>query len=207
MLITIGIVLIFVLWLRYEIAKNGRKSSSQSETFWDTETKSNFVRKKDISNLDYISVSLDVLPFAPNPDEEINHIQEEIKKLSSKKILNLSGKTNTEIKLTYGTANLNVLAEYDQNYMQLIRNLNKWGSLLYQRGERKDAEKVLQYALECGTDISESFTLLANIYVSEKHPEKITELIEIVSKGNSLTKSATLNSLNTIYETAAHVQG
>lgn len=207
MLITIGVVLIFAIWLRYEIAKNGRKSSSQSETFWDTETKSNFVRKKDISNLDYISVSLDVLPFAPNPDEEINHIQEEIKKLSSKKILNLSGKTNTEIKLTYGTANLNVLAEYDQNYMLLIRNLNKWGSLLYQRGERKDALKVLQYALECGTDISESFTLLANIYVSEKHPEKITELIEIVSKGNSLTKSATLNSLNTIYETAAHVQG
>lgn len=201
---TLICIMIFVIWLKYQLSKSSKQSTKEASSFWDKENKSNFVRKKDISNLDYISIPLDTLPFQENASQEINFIQNEIRKLATKKILNLTGYSNTDLKLTYGTANINVLSDYDQNYTFLIRNLHKWATLLYDAGQLKDAKTVLLFAIDCRSDISGTYILLANIYEMEKKPDKILELIKIVDSQNSLIKETVLNSLKTIYEKACH---
>lgn len=202
--VTLICVMIFVVWLKYQLSKSSKSTIKESISFWDNENKSNFVRKKDISNLDYISIPLDSLPFKENTNQEISFMQNEIKKLANKKILNLTGYSNTDLKLTYGTANINVLSDYDQNYTFLIRNLHKWATLLYDAGQLEDAKTVLLFAIDCQTDIGGTYILLANIYETEKNPDKIRELIKIVNSQNSLIKETVLNSLKTIYEKASH---
>ena len=44
----------------------------------------------------------------------------------SRKLLNLSGISNTDLKLQYGHANLDLLAEYDQNFSNLLRCLDSF---------------------------------------------------------------------------------
>lgn len=199
-------IMIFVIWLKYQLSKSSKNEYQSSTQFWEKENQANFVRKKDISNLEYISIPLNELPFMDNISGEILYVQDAIKKLATKKILNLTGYSNTDLKLNYGTANINALSDYDQNYTLLIRNLHKWASLLYDEGMIIESKTVLQYAVKCKTDISSTYVLLATIYESEKHPDKIKELIDIVNSQNSLIKETVLSSLNSIYEKACRTQ-
>lgn len=199
-------IIIFIIWLKFQLSKSSKNGYQASTQFWEKENQSNFVRKKDISNLDYISIPLNELPFIDNASQEILYVQDAIKKLATKKILNLTGYSNTDLKLTYGTANINALSDYDQNYTLLIRNLHKWASLLYDEGKIIESKTVLLFAIKCQTDISSTYILLATIYKNEKHPDKIQELIDIVNSQNSLIKETVLNSLNTIYEKACHAE-
>ena len=200
------LVIGFVIWLRFKLSKTDKASDKSSKEFWEKEQRANFVRKKDISDLEYIIVPLDELPFSQTRNEEIINVQNHIKSLSNKKILNLSGYSNTELKLAYGTANINALSDYDQNFTSLIKYLNKWGTLLYQDGLQSEAKIVLEYAVKNHSDISATYSLLAEIYAKEQKPNKIKELITRAESINELTRKSTLNTLHTIYETAFHAQ-
>lgn len=87
LLIIFGIVIIFVLWLNYEIRKNNRLSKIKSEEFWAKEAQANMTRKTDISNLDYIKIPIDKLPLDDNPDDTINSYRDTILSQSDKKYL------------------------------------------------------------------------------------------------------------------------
>ncbi len=86
------------------IRKSERSSRKNTEQFWEKETKSNHVRKADISDLDYIKIPMDTLPIVETADETLLSIHKTITDLSQKSILNLTGLSNTELKLSYGVA-------------------------------------------------------------------------------------------------------
>jgi hypothetical protein len=175
------IIFIFIIWLQYEIRKTARKSKRDSDTFWDREIQANQARRKDISNLEYIKISSDTLPLDDKADDTINSYRDTILKLKDKKILKLTGISNTELKNDYGVANINLLTEYDNNYAILVSMLQKWAERLYSKGFTKDAQAVLEYALSCQTDVNKTYKLLADIYKSQNTPEKIDQLIQIVT--------------------------
>ena len=177
-----ALVLIFILWLQYEIRKSSRSSKTASDSFWEKETKSNLVRRADITGLNYISIYPDQLPQKDNPDETINSYRDTILGLVNKKILNLSGYTNTDLKNKYGAANLPQLLEYDNNYTILVSILQKWAERLFYNGELQEAKAVLEYAVVLGSDVTKTYKLLAEVYQKQETPEKIDVLIQTVSE-------------------------
>ena len=68
--------------------------------------------------------------------------KEILRSLSTQKIVNLTGYTNTDLKLSYGTANITCLTEYDQNYTLLVSTLQKWAEVLYRGGAKKECRQV-----------------------------------------------------------------
>ncbi len=192
------IILIFIIWLQYEIRKSSRQSNTTSDDFWDKEKKSNLARRKDISNLDYIHITTDTLPLADKEDQTINSYRDTILKLSDKKILNLNGITNTELKNSYGIANINLLMEYDNNYVILVSMLQKWAERLYSKGYLEDALSVLEYAISCKSDVNKTYKLLAGIYKSNNTPEKINDLIQTITDLNFLDKDKLITDLKEI---------
>ena len=88
------------------IAYQNKKSKRALDRFWDRETKSNSVRRADISNLDYITFDIDKLPINESKDLGFSDICDELIMLSGKKFLNLAAYTNTDLKMMYGPANL-----------------------------------------------------------------------------------------------------
>ena len=82
--------------------------------------------------------------------------------LKDKKILNLTGISNTELKLSYGVANLTELTEYDDNFTTLIKAIASLGHALIDNNDTADALSFLEYGISIGSDISSNYIDLCN---------------------------------------------
>ena len=169
-------------------------SIEKQRSFLDKENKANTTRKVDISNLNYITIATDKLPMEKNQDPAINECHNTIIELSSKKILNLTGVSNTELKLKYGVANLNSLSDFDNNYTILVRTLQKWAQLLYDRERLLEAAQVLEYAMSINTDIVKTYRLLSQIYIEQNTSYKIDNIIKHLSNTNIMNKNKSYKS-------------
>jgi hypothetical protein len=190
------IIIIFIIWLQYEIRKSKRLSEKGNEDYWKLENQANLTRRSDISNLDYLTIPIDTLPMSDHEDASVNSYRDTIRKLSERKILNLTGITNTELKLKYGAANINLLSEYDNNYTTLVSTLQRWGERLNSSGFVSEAVTVLEYAVSCQSDVSKTYKLLATIYMEQGTPEKIDRLIQVLSDIKMLRKDTVIEDLN-----------
>lgn len=194
---TIFVLFILALTARLHLSK--RKEGRDIKEFWDRENKANATRMKDISNLDYISIPFDTLPLHREIEDEV--IQTNISvldDLKEKKILNLTGYTNTDLKLEYGAPNITRLTEYDLNYTNLVRAISKLGQKYIQLDLKEDAIIILNYGIEINTDIRLNYELLANIYNEDNNFEKIAYLRAKAEELNSLSKEPILRYLDKI---------
>ncbi len=196
------LTLILVGWIYYQKNRSERTTTQSTEAFWEKERKANTTRKKDISTLNYISVPLNQLPFPETHQEEIDDIQKYLYHLASTKIVNFTGRSNTDLKLEYGAANINFLMEYDKNYLELVRSLYRYGKLLYEHGRVDEAAAVLDYALSIKTDISANYTLLATIYKEKNEIDRINHVISCAEQLSSMTKKALLSNLMAIRDSS-----
>ena len=128
--------------------------------------------------------------------EEIAKAEHSICALSGKRILNLTGISNTELRLTYGTMNLEPLTACDQNFTALIRSLQKWGALLVSSGNYTDAVTVLSYSVSIGSDIAGTYTLLGRLYKANGELSKIEELKTSAEELTTLMKPSILRDLD-----------
>lgn len=189
-------IIILIVLLSYKIKKSDEQYAKRMDAFWEREHAANLTRKQDIEHLDYITIPLKDLPFLENPAENIAKCQNTIEELSKKRILNLTGISNTDLKLNYGAANLNLLSEYDANFSKLSTTLHKWGMYLHEAGYEKEAVAVYEYAVSIHVDISKIYYYLAEYYKSVS-PSSIPALIESASALNSIMKDSIINKLKT----------
>lgn len=192
---TIIFIFIWIAVLQFKLMSASNKEAEASAAFWERERRANFTRKKPLPVDDYIKIPLDTLPFSETDNPQEKEIQEQLSSLSQKPILNVSGMTNTDIKLTYGSGNFHLIAEYDQNFLLLQRLLNEWGTLLYERGDKAEAKTVLEYSISLGCDISKSYLLLGDIYKEEQDYISIQDLMEVVQNLHTLMKDSILRQL------------
>ena len=180
--------ILILFLLQHNMKKNSKKEKINNETFWKRESEANSVRKKDISGLDYIRI----------PDERILKEWHTIEALKEKKILNLSGFTNTDLKLEYGVGNLTELTDYDNNYVTLSRSLARIAELLTEQGLKKEAAAFLEFGIATLTDIGKNYTLLAGYYMEYGKPDKIDFLIAQSEQISTLSKDAIIARLKDI---------
>lgn len=176
-------IIVFLLVLGRAIKKNTHAMEEEQQSFWQKERASNSVRKKPLDNLDYISIPLEQLPLTVHlEDSVVQECVEIIQTLATCKIVNLTGISNTDLKLTYGTANITALSEYDQNYTLLATTLQKWADKLISLADISSAQAVLEYAVSTNTDVSKTYLMLADIYTQQGSSQRISELITVAEK-------------------------
>lgn len=184
--------ILFILWMNVKSRQAQKNTDTWDKEYWDKEYRSNFSRKKDISELDYISIEEEQLPFAADASGEEQYRQEQVRQMLSKKMLNLSGMSNADVKIAYGTANFSVLSMYDQNFTVFLRNLNLWGCYLY-KNKPEDisrAKQIFEFAIDLGSDISGTYLCLADIYRQEGDFDKIHELLHLVEESDFYLKDS-----------------
>ncbi|MCM1263151.1 MAG: hypothetical protein NC313_10565 [Butyrivibrio sp.] len=182
--------IVFIVWLSYEIAKHNRIDADVNREFWRKEHRAGKVSKKPLDNLDYITIPYERLPMqALKDDEQVAEYIETVNSLSDSPIVNFTGITNTDLKLQYGTLNIDRLSRYDQNYTILARTLDRWASYLYKKGCISEARDILEFAVSTKTDVSGTYKLLCQIYKEENTPEKIKPLYHVAESVNSIMKN------------------
>lgn len=180
---TLFIIFVFLalfLWARARSRKYNRETQEQEMELPRWEPDKEAVYRADISGLDYIKIPLEALPFTDTVESSLLALQNTVKALAGSSILNLTGLTNTDLKLTYGIANLTFLADCRKNFILLADTLYQWGRSLYEAGKLPEALQVLEYAASCKTGITENYLLLAKIYRRNNVPEKIDDLTAAV---------------------------
>lgn len=208
-------LLIFLLNKRHS-----KMEKSMKDAFWKREEEANHTRRKSLDNLPYITIPLEELPLACHITDDAADVRntgdtadirntgdtaaneaiseeckEILRSLSTQKIVNLTGYTNTDLKLSYGTANITCLTEYDQNYTLLVSTLQKWAEALYRGGAKKECRQVLEYAVSIGTDVSHTYFLLADLYDEEGESDLKCSLIEKASGLSSLSSKVIVRTL------------
>jgi hypothetical protein len=188
-------VVVFVIVLKITMNKNERLRTDAEASFWEREHQANFTRRQDISGLDYITIPLDKFPQNLGTESE-----KKLEELSHAKILNLTGISNTDLKMSYGVANLEALTEYDNNFTLLVHALADYGKELSDAGQTEGAQTVLEYAVSIHADSKQIYTTLAGIYRDKGEPEKITELIASAEELSGLSRDGILAALTEIQE-------
>ncbi len=188
--IILGWTLIFMLVVSWKRHKSNH--SDPEIEFWERENAANATRKQDISNLNYVDFTGVSLPFALFQDDFLQQCEKQVLKLKDEKILNLTGISNTELKLNYGAANLPLLTRYDQNFTLLVRTLNSWGHRLQELSHTEEAITVLAFAVSVGSDMKSTYQLLAELYQQKGNTEALRSLQNSAARLNSLMKEPVL---------------
>lgn len=191
---------IIILLSLFSLFRNRSRRAIQEnqESFWEKEQRANQTRKQDISGLSYIQVPLDTFPTGQYPDPKLQELEQTLETLSKRRILNLTGISNTDLKLQYGAANLHTLSDCDTNFTTLARTLAAYGEQLSALGHWQDAVRVLEFGISCGTDISKNYTLLGALYREHGETAKLNRLIETVQSTDLLLKDSILQQLSSV---------
>ena len=201
--------IVFCVWLSLQLKKGYKRQAAQEKSFWDREAAANSTRRKSLDGLEYIHIpesilSMDaLLPLSPEEKPESSFLYkdkgkealETLRDLSEAKIVNLTGFTNTELKLKYGAPNILLLTEYDQNYTLLARTLQTLAETLYRLGKYEEAMQVLLFAVSTKTDVSQSYYLLADLYIRQQTPEKKEELLHQAEQIPTMMKKPIVRTL------------
>ncbi len=193
-----GCFLIFIVWLTYEMKKSGRQQIEKDTLFWEKESAANATRRVPIEKIPFLTIPLDTFPLHKYEDEKLREYEQTLLTLSTKKILNVTGKTATDLKEQYGPANLSLLDECDTNFTELAQTLVNYGTRLHELNHDDESILVLEYGIDILTDISANYKLLAELYLKEHQPEKISELEAAALQLDSLMKNSILKYLSEI---------
>ena len=192
-----AIIIVFVIWLNLKAHLSSRRDEDKKRAFWEREILANRTRKQPLDSLAYITVPEHLLPSdtfnepfpARDAAKRIRDLREE-----HATIVNLTGYTNTDLKMEYGPANLPALSEYDARYTILATALQEVGDALFEEERYEEACSLLEFAISTGTDISACYRLLIDLYRNrlglkeDEANEKISALLPVANSLRSLSR-------------------
>lgn len=188
--------LLFLIFLTVRYNKIATKRKQQEEEFWAKERQANITPAKDISNLRYITIPLEKFPLNFSTDEEVIEIENELKDLATHRLLNLDGISNTDLKLTYGVPNFETMSRIGEDFDRVCILLNKYAKALFEKERYDDVINVLEFAVGVGTDITESYTMLAQCYRLKEMEAKLDLLKNQVEQSSLYLKDSILEKIS-----------
>ena len=195
-LVILATFLVLCLIVAVSVRSTKNKYEQEERAFWEKERSANSVRRKSLDGLDYIKIPLDQLPTDLHPDNDtIASCLDTIGELSKSPIVNLTGISNTDLKLKYGAPNITLLTLYDQRYTLLASTLQKWAAALMDLDEKEAARTVLEYAVSTKTDVSSTYKTLASIYSEAGDTASIQGLIPVAESLNTPLKDSIVSNL------------
>lgn len=189
-----------ILLITVSIKRQAKLTRQKEDAFWSRERRANAVRRKPLDDLKYIKIPLETFPtHLLNDDPQVLECIDILETLTSRNIVNFTGFSNTDLKLEYGTANIEALTEYDQNYTLLVRTLQKWADLLLAAGYAKEASTLMEFAVSTDTDISRTYYLLAEYLVSHGQAAQIDRLVRTAENLRSANRDSIVKNLRDKY--------
>ena len=189
--------MVFGIWLTIQLKKSRKLNEKAESDFWQEEALADSVRKKQLEDSDFVTFPFDKLPtadsFSPDP---IPEALEMLIALSDKKMVNLNGISNTEVKKRFGVANLSILTEYDTNYETFVKHSYLLCQHLYDIGRTEEALMLSEETILTGTDSLSHYKLILLIYREQGNMSGISWLKERADGIHSITRSAILRALN-----------
>lgn len=163
LLLPVGIITFFLISRRHS-----KKQEEVKQRFLEKEEAANAVRKKDIDPELYFTPNLSALP--PIPQGDPHQVERSAKRTMIRFPRPL---TNLELKMQYGMAQMDIIAQYEENFIEHLKSLTKWGSEIAEKSPH-DAATILQTVVEMGGEFRDAYKNLADICANDS--EKLNAL-------------------------------
>lgn len=178
-----------IIGVQIALKKGNNGYNDAVKDFLDKENMANSSIKKELDKSIIIKPDTSKLHYIDYEENEENKniikAQNIVKRKSELKMIHFPQQlTNTELKMIYGYNNLDKITMYEQHYNLYIHALADWAKLLIERENFNDAENILLSSIEFHSDLSLTYTLLADIYYNTTNTNKLNELNKLVSKSN-----------------------
>lgn len=158
----VGGLLIMGMTTKRMILKKG--THKESENYWTREHAATFARKKELPDDLFIPIDFSVYPSVQ--DESCQQQYAKILLFKERPLVNLKGISNVELKERFGTMQLEKLSFYEQNFIEYMNTSCAYGKLLFEKGYLPEAQKVLEYIISLGCDLSQCYLTLTAIYTA-----------------------------------------
>ena len=191
-------IILFVIILQINLRRSNKKEALMEKEYWDRERAAFKAPLKDISNLDYIKMPENLpLDFPCKiQTHKVVELQKRIRALSKHRIINLYGMSNTDIRLTYGALNFEILSMADTRYLIFIRSLSELADIYFADGHVDEARTLLEYAISIDSDVKNTYVLLTKIYKAAGEDSKAAELKKKAESIKTLSRDGVVAALN-----------
>ena len=162
MFLFIFIFIILILIFRFFCNRHTAKQEKVLEEFWEKERQANNTRKQSIEALDYVHLSAELIPGTLHTEEE-----GKLFALTTEKMIDLTEYTNTDLKLKFGVSNLEILSEYEQNYVSMIRLIPEYARQLHSAGLTTEAKKLLEFGMNLENNSGSIYSTFKELYQSQ----------------------------------------
>ena len=185
------VVLVVIVTIGLKMAEKKRmdKVRQNTQDMIDADDAANYARHRDIGEDFFYEPNLSDLPVAQYSGEDMKNLvppymwQTKVIAAAEKKMLRFDKQyTNLELKQMFGPANLEDVAKYEENFTNFIHAMRYWAEALINADRRADAQRVLEESVKAGSELSQSYTLLADIY---NQSGNINALKELLSKAQA----------------------
>ena len=192
--------LTFLFIWSHNLRKRQKKHEAEREAFWGKEERSLAVRKKEIPAELYFRPNISRLSFptltlAPAAAEKYQTLEKQIRGSVGLPMLSLSGMSNTDLRLNFGTANQPVIAQAEENYEAFLNFLYEYAVLMNEHGQAEEAIAALEEAVRLKSDICQHYFLLADLYRAQSDANSLQILTALVQDMTSSSKQRILNYL------------
>ena len=194
----LALFLIFLLVLFFRLRAIDSKRKADDDAFWQREMTADTTVVRGINEDDFVKIPLSEFPFGISNDPGLREFETKIHAIQDKKFMNLTGKTNTDVKLTYGVNHFDEVISYGENYDELMKLLSDYSELLESLGFTDAAEKILKCIIDSGCDMSAPYLTLGRIFSSRGETENLEELIESIEASPLTIKNATRDRLQSL---------
>lgn len=203
----IGIIpLIIILLIIILIVKISNKKSSKDRKKFikllKEDNDSNFSRTKDIDKDFFYIPDINILPIKDyDSDSKIFSRQKKAIEMIDKKMVKFkTEKSNIELKKMFGASNLEYIIRYEENFARYMQSLRLWAESLLEINDTESAKIILKESISAGSEISYSYTILADIYFKNKDNKEILRLKTIVENSNFPAKLNVLSYINSLLQ-------
>ena len=184
------------LIIRRSIKKTDKERSVGLNSFWERERASYASVSEKIDESEWIHIPERLPLNIITDDEQIKEYQQTLKNLSNLSIMNLTGLSNTDIRIKYGAVNFSKLSRADERFTLMSRTLVRLSNKYLELGLKDEAIELLEFGILSGSDVTENFTLLQGLYAeSDSSDLKRLDLVMFAEKLNSFSKRAILRRL------------
>jgi len=177
-LLTFTSVILIGLVINNAIRRSNARSKKIRDEFWERERISRRTPGKSTEDLKFIQFPDDLPLHISTDDPQIKEYQETLVNITKNPVINLSGISNTDIRLAYGAPNMEELSRADERFIVMCRTLNNLAYAYLDTGHRKEAETLLAFAVSGGSDIKETWTALGRIYMEKSDIQALDTLIK-----------------------------
>ncbi|MCL1842936.1 MAG: hypothetical protein FWF79_03920 [Defluviitaleaceae bacterium] len=172
-ILTVAAIILFFV----KSSRHTKKQDEINRRFLEEEDAANAVRKKDIEPELYFTADLSVFPQLPEGDPF------QVERCAKRTMIRFEKPvSNLELKKEYGPTQMDIIAQYEENFNEYLKSLTKWAKALSEEENNADALSILEKVILLGAEFRDTYKLAADICAAKQDAEGLDTLLELVSE-------------------------